>query len=140
MIARPLTDLLRADVKFCFGEREKIAFNQLKAMLCDRSVLRLYNPKTYTELHTDASIHGYGAILLQRDNMSGKLYPIYYMSGKTTAAEMKYTSYELEVLTIVKTIKKSRVYFSDIPFKIVTDCQAFALTMSKKDLCVRVAR
>lgn len=27
-----------------------------------------------------------------------------------------------------------------MPFKIVTDCRAFTLTMSKKDLCLRVAR
>lgn len=28
----------------------------------------------------------------------------------------------------------------EIPFKIVTDCKAFSLTMNKKDLCVRVAK
>lgn len=27
-----------------------------------------------------------------------------------------------------------------IPFTIVTDCQAFAMTMKKKDLCLRVIR
>lgn len=32
------------------------------------------------------------------------------------------------------------MYLLGISFKIVTDCRAFALTMNKKDLCVRVAR
>lgn len=32
------------------------------------------------------------------------------------------------------------IYLLGIPFNIVTDCQAFTLTMSKKELCVRVAR
>ena len=32
------------------------------------------------------------------------------------------------------------IYLLGIPFKIVTDCQAFMLTMNKKDLYVRVAR
>lgn len=106
LIARPLSNLLKADVKFYFGEKEKLAFNQLKAMLCDRLVLRLYNPKVYTELHTDASIHGYDTILLQRDSVSNMLHPIYYSNGKTSVAEMKCTSYELEVLAIVKSLKK----------------------------------
>jgi len=57
----------------------------------------------------------------------------------TTLAEEKYTSYELEILAIIKALKKFRVYLLGNPFKIVTDCKAFTLTMKKKDLCVRVA-
>lgn len=68
------------------------------------------------------------------------IYSIYYASGKTTDAEAKYTSYELETLAIIKALRKFRVYLLGINFKIVTDCQAFALTMNEKDLCVRVAR
>lgn len=109
-------------------------------MLCERPILKLYNPKAYTELHTDASMDGYGAILLQRNSIDNKLYPVYYSSGKTTPAETRYTSYELEVLAIVKALRKFRVYVLGIPFTIVTDCKAFSLTMAKKDLCVRIAR
>lgn len=65
---------------------------------------------------------------------------MYYASGKTTDAEARHTSYELETLAIIKALRKFRVYLLGIAFKIVTDCQAFALTMNKKDLCVRVAR
>jgi len=46
----------------------------------------------------------------------------------------------LEVLAIVKALKRFRVYLLGITFKIVTDCRAFMLTMNKRDLCVRVAR
>jgi len=55
-------------------------------------------------------------------------------------AESKYFSYELEVLAIIKSLKKFRVFLLGIPFKIITDCQAFTMTMKKRDLCVRVAR
>lgn len=65
---------------------------------------------------------------------------VYYASGKTSSTEERYSSYELEVLTIIKALNKFRVYLLGIPFKIVTDCQAFVMTMKKKDLCVRVAR
>lgn len=91
-------------------------------------------------MHTDASRHSYGAILLQRSSDDGAMHPIYYASGKTTSAEENHTSYELEVLAIVKSLKKFRVYLLGIAFKIITDCRAFTLTMSKKDLCVRVAK
>lgn len=103
-------------------------------------MLSLYSTGAETELHTDASMHGYGAILLQRNKNDGALHLVYYASGKTTSAEEKYTSYELEVLAIIKSLKKFRVYLLGIAFKIVTDCRAFTLTMSKRDLCVRVAR
>ncbi|GFY54923.1 transposon Tf2-9 polyprotein [Trichonephila inaurata madagascariensis] len=49
-----------------------------------------------TELHTDTSQWGYGAVLLQEAD-DGRLHPVYYTSKKTNTAEDKYSSYELEV-------------------------------------------
>lgn len=138
-IARPLSDLLKANTPFVFDEPQKFAFEQLKAILSTRPVLNLYRENADTELHTDASILGYGAILMQRDERL-KWHPVYYASGKTTPAEAKYTSYELEVLAIIRALCRFRVYLLGINFKIITDCKAFTLTMRKRDLCVRVAR
>jgi len=39
-----------------------------------------------------------------------RFHPVYYYSDKTTPAE--YSSYELEVLAIIKALKKFRVYKS----------------------------
>lgn len=138
-IARPLTDLLKSNVKFKFGDKEGAAMTKLKIMLSNQPVLNLYRVGAETELHTDASIHGFGAMLLQRNSEDKALHPVFYASGKTTLAEEKYSSYELEVLAIVRALRKFRIYLLAIPFNIVTDCRAFTLTMSKKDLCVRVA-
>ena len=140
VIARPLIDLLRKNVLFRFESREHEAFGSLKTALSEKPLLKLYRVGAETQLHTDACSGGYGAILLQRDSEDNVFHPVYYSSGKTSPAEEKYISYELEVLAIVKALKKFRVYLLGIPFKIVTDCRAFALTMRKKDLCVRVAR
>jgi len=139
VIARPLTNLLKAESKFEFGERERESFMRLKEIFCSNPILNLYIMGAETELHTDASIHGYGAILLQKGK-DNEMHPVYYYSGKTTPAEERYTSYELEVLAVIKAIKKFRVYLLGTPFKIVTDCRAFMATMNKKDLCVRVAQ
>jgi transposase InsO family protein len=62
------------------------------------------------------------------------------MSKKTSDAQRKYSSYELEVLAVVEALKKFRVYVLGTKFKIVTDCDAFTKTMSKKDLNTRIAR
>lgn len=60
------------------------------------------------------------------------------MHFKTTTAEAKLYSYELEVLAVIKAIKKFRIYLIGIPFKIVMDCQAFALTFKKADGCAEL--
>lgn len=140
LIARPLSDLLKANAKYVFGERENDAFKQLKKILSSKPVLNLYVAGAETEVHADASMQGYGAILLQKSKEDNAFHPIYYSSSKTTTAEQKYSSYELEVLAIIKALKKFRVYLIGIFFTIVTDCRAFTATMAKKDLCIRVAR
>ena len=126
LTARPLSNLLKAGAKFQFGIEQEQAFEQLKIALASTPVLRLYKVGAETELHTDASKFGYGAILLQKDDGDGGLHPIYFASGKTTPAEERYSSYELEVLAIIKSLKKFRIYLQGIPFRIVTDCRAFA--------------
>lgn len=71
-----------------------------------------------------------------RDIVMGNCIRFFFISYKTSAAESKYPSYELEVLAIVRAVKKFRVYLLGIRFLIYTDCKAFEQTMKKKDLCV----
>ncbi|XP_047027973.1 uncharacterized protein K02A2.6-like [Helicoverpa zea] len=66
-IAKPLTDLLRKDRKFEFHDEHRLAFNTLKNKLASKPVLKIYDSKAPTELHTDASCVAYAAILLQKD-------------------------------------------------------------------------
>lgn len=139
VIAKPLTDLLKKDAIFVFGPEQRAAMETLKSALCSRPALSLYHPNALTELHTDASRVGFGAILLQK--LPGELtfHPVYFYSKKTSPAEANYPSYELEVLAIVAALKKFRVYLLGIPFKIVTDCAAFKMTMEKKEIAPRIA-
>ncbi|GBN00585.1 Transposon Ty3-G Gag-Pol polyprotein, partial [Araneus ventricosus] len=139
-IAKPLSDLLKKDSNFSFGLKERESFNELKQILSKEPVLCLYNPKSETEIHTDASIDGFGACLLQKSIADNQLHPVYYMSRKTSDTERKYSSYELEVMAVIEALKKFRPYVLGIPFKIVTDCIAFKQTMSKKDISSKIAR
>ena len=94
--AKPLSDLLRKENSFRFDVKEKESFKQLKSDLSHSPVLRIFNPKFETELHTDACEDGLGAILLQKNPEDNKLHSVYYMSCKTT--ETEYQIYHPDIL------------------------------------------
>ncbi|KAG5316059.1 SETMR methyltransferase, partial [Pseudoatta argentina] len=60
------------------------------------------------------------AILLQKNDEDNLLHSIYYTNWKTTEAEECYTSYKLEVLAVIKSLRKFRMYLLDISFRIIT--------------------
>lgn len=139
-IAKPLSDLIKKENEFKMEAEQKIAVAILKKRLTENPVLKIYNPLSETELHTDASQDGYGAILLQKDPEDNCMHPIFYMSKKTTDAERKRHSYELEVLAIVRALEKFRHFLLGIDFTIITDCNAFAMTMRKKEVTAKIWR
>lgn len=139
IIAAPLYKLLRKDNKFNFGEAELNAFMTLKAKLIESPVLAIYNPNDETELHTDASTLGFGAVLLQRKT-DNKFHPVFYFSKRTTETESKYHSFELETLAIIYALKRFRIYLYGIKFKIVTDCNALKLTLEKRHVNPKIER
>lgn len=139
LIARPLTSLLKKEAQFVFGETQRRSFEKLKECLVSDPVLKIYDPDAETELHTDASKEGYGAVLLQKSD-DGRFHPIYYMSKQTTSAEKNYSAYHLEVLAVVRAVERFRVYLLGVPFKIVTDCVAFKHTVKAKKLNPTVAK
>lgn len=140
MIAKPLTELTKKENVFRFGEKERFAYECLKNVLCSEPVLKMYDSKAYTELHTDASQEGYGAVLFQKCNKDNKMHPVYYLSKQTSPAEKRYHSYELEMLAIVYAFQKLRVYLLGLKVTVVTDCVAVKSTMDKVNVLPRIAR
>ncbi|GFX71369.1 retrovirus-related Pol polyprotein from transposon 297 [Trichonephila clavipes] len=138
-IAKPLSDLLRKDPLFQFYAEQQASFQILKYLLPQQPVLSIFNQNSPTEIHTDASIDGLGAVLLQKSIHDNQFHPVFYMSKKTSDHERKYTSFELEVLAVVEALKKFRIYVLGTSFKIITDCDALVKTLSK-ELNPRIAR
>ena len=60
-IAKSLSDMLRKDQLHNFDDKARNAFIQLKTILTQNPVLKIYHSRHETEVHTDASINGYGA-------------------------------------------------------------------------------
>jgi hypothetical protein len=140
LIAKPLSDLFRGDAKFSWHGKQQEAFQKLKECLSNHPVLQIYDPSAETELHTDACASSYGSVLMQRNKEDKKFHPVYFFNRKTSQDQEKWCSYDLEALAVVKSLEKFRVYLLGIPFKIVTDCQAFAMAMRSKNVSRKAAR
>lgn len=139
VIVRPLTDLLKQDVKFTWDKEQINAFETIKRKLTEKPVLALYKPGAKVEVHTDASSVGVGAILYQQQD-NGEYKPISFYSRKCSKEESKYSSVELEALAIVVGLEKFRIYLIGKPFIIKTDCNSLKLIANKRDLNPRIAR
>ncbi|XP_046602593.1 uncharacterized protein LOC124296600 [Neodiprion lecontei] len=100
-IAEPLTDLLKMDNEFVWGDEQNRAFESSRAKLTEQPVLQTFDPKAITELHTDASAVGLAAMLMQRD-AADKLRLVYALSRRTSEPERRYHSSKLELLAIME--------------------------------------
>ncbi|GKB55590.1 putative reverse transcriptase domain-containing protein [Tanacetum coccineum] len=66
-IAKPLTLLTQKSKKFEWGDKQENAFQTLKYMLCDASILALPEGTNDFIVYCDASNQGFGCILMQRN-------------------------------------------------------------------------
>jgi len=84
-------DLLRGDSKYEFGEKKQFAFEKLKTALISEPVVKLNNPNLQTEIHTDASKYGFGAVLLQKDHVDSALFgPIHEPKDITVQGKIRF--------------------------------------------------
>lgn len=139
-IASSLYDCMKTGKDFKFDGKCLESFEELKQKLLERPVLSIYSTSAETQLHTDASSFGFGGILLQKQKYDDDFHPIMYFSRKTTEAESKLHSFELETLAVVYSVKRFRTYLYGLHFKLVTDCKAMQLTLNKKDINPKITR
>lgn len=133
-----ITKLLKNNQPWEWGLEQDAARDYVIQHLASQPLLTVFDPSRPSELHTDASSLGYGAVLMQKVDNVNKV--IAYYSKRTSPTESKYCSYDLETLAIYNAVKHFRVYLLGSPFKIITDCNSIKSTMNKKDLSPRVAR
>lgn len=98
-----------------------------KTILTQIPLLALYDHNAETQLHTNACKDSVAGILLQA-NTNGLFRPVSYFSRKTTPNERKRHSYDLEMLAVIASLNRFRVYLIGIPFRIFTECNALRYT------------
>nr|GFC58178.1 putative reverse transcriptase domain-containing protein [Tanacetum cinerariifolium] len=67
LIAKPLTKLTQKNKTYEWGKEEEDAFQLLKDKLCSAPILSLPEGSEDFVVYCDASLKGYGAVLMQRE-------------------------------------------------------------------------
>ena len=139
LLALPISELTKNDVKFAWGDAQHKAFTALKQALCSAPVLLIPDPALPYTLNCDACNYAVGATL-QQDQGNG-LQPIAYRSRKLTPAEINYDVREKEFLAFVDACSHWRQYLhSDEPFKFMTDHDSLKYHRTMPNLTGRLAR
>ena len=117
---RPLTQLVRKNVKWKWGEAEQTAFEEIKTALTTAPVLATPDWDRTFYVHTDWSKNGSGYVLCQKDD-EGRERVIAYGSSVNNDAEANYSSYEGELTAVRKALKAFRYWIDRRHFVVVTD-------------------
>jgi hypothetical protein len=104
-------------------EEERLAFEKLRNLLLQSSVLTHPDWNLPFEVHTDACNHGLGAVLVQRINGVERV--VCFASRSLTQSEIKYNTFELECLAAVWACEMwHSLYLYGRKFTLITDNEA----------------
>lgn len=87
-IMEPLYGLLRKDAEFNWSEKCQAAFTKIKNHLIESPTLAIFDPELQTQIYTDASLEGIGAIFKQTQR-DGEEKTVAYFSKKLSEAQKK---------------------------------------------------
>src|SRR6201987_3552484 len=120
-LATPMRALLKKNVKFSWTAECAEAFEAIKKVLVSEPVLKPADMSKPFILQTDASLVGYGAVLVQV--WDGVGHPCMYASRALQGRETRWPATQLEVGFVVWAILLFRVFLlSSRPFTLITDC------------------
>ena len=119
-MAAPLTELLKKDAEWQWGEAQDNAFQQLKDMLTSERVMAFPRLDKPYILYTDACDYAIGAILCQEDE-AGIERPIQYISAQLTSTQRRWAVIEKEAYAVVYALRKLRTYLLGAKVTVYTD-------------------
>ena len=114
-IAIPLTKLTKKGATFAWTRECNDAFEQIKARLISAPILRHADPRAPFTLRTDASDYAVGAVISQRDDLTGEDHPVGFYSRQLRGAELNYTTADKEALAVVATLQHFRHWLLACP-------------------------
>ncbi|XP_031376072.1 uncharacterized protein LOC116191936, partial [Punica granatum] len=133
-IAAPLTEVIKKNVGFRWGEEQEKAFQLIKEKLTNAPLLSLPNFSKTFEIECDASGVGIGAVLMQEGR------PIAYFSEKLSGAALNYPTYDKELYALVRALETWQHYLWPKEFVIHTDHESLKHLKGQHKLNKRHAR
>jgi hypothetical protein len=130
-IAKPLTNLIKKDVKFEWNDTHQKAFDELKNKLVQYPILQHPNYKREFILITDSSGVGLGAVLSQKNN-DNKEVVVAYASRTLNPTEQRYPITEQECLAVIWAIQHFHKFLIGGKFTVITDHAALKGLMNAK--------
>jgi RNA:NAD 2'-phosphotransferase (TPT1/KptA family) len=139
VVAAPLFQLLKADVKYNWTPECQQAFETLKQALLKDIMLAYPNWNKEMRVYCDASLLGLGIAIEQE--VKGQWRPVAFASRTLTDAEKRYPATHLECLACIYATQKFRDYLTNVPkFTFVTDHQALTSLLANKNPTGRLGR
>lgn len=134
LIAKPLTKLTEKNKKYVWGKDEDEAFQILKQKLCSAPILALPDGAEDFVVYCDASIKGFGAVLMQRQKV------IAYASRQLRKHEENYTTHDLELGAVVFALRLWRHYLYGTKCTVYTNHKSLQYILDQKEFNMRQRR
>nr|GEY48142.1 putative reverse transcriptase domain-containing protein [Tanacetum cinerariifolium] len=134
LIVKPLTKLTQKNKTYEWGKEEDEAFQLLKDKLCSAPILALPERSEDFVVYCDASLKGYGAVLMQREKV------IAYASRQLRTHEENYMTHNLELGAVVFALRLWRHYLYGVKCTVFTDRKSLQYILDQKELNMRQRR
>ncbi|CAL2266193.1 unnamed protein product [Prunus armeniaca] len=133
-IATPFTCLTRKGVKLKWSDECEESFNELKTRLTTASVLTLPDDSGNFVIYSDALRQGLGCVLMQHGRV------IAYASRQLKKHELNYPTHDLELASVVFTLKIWQHYLYGETCQIFKDHKSLKYMFTQKELNLRQRR
>jgi hypothetical protein len=133
-IAKPITELLKKEAKFVWGQKCEDAYHTLRQHLTTAPVLAQPDSGRPFDVYCDAFGTGLGCVLMQ-DNQD-----IAYASRALRPHEQNYPTHDLELAAVVHALKMWRHYLMGTHCNIFTDHKSLKYIFTQADLNMKQRR
>jgi RNase H-like domain found in reverse transcriptase/Integrase zinc binding domain/Reverse transcriptase (RNA-dependent DNA polymerase) len=140
-IARPLFNLTKNDLEFCWTSDEQSVFDTLKGKITSTPILALSNNSKPFCIEADSSDFATGAVLSQQGLDNDKWHSVAFLSKSLSPVKRNYEIHDKEMLAIVRALEEWRHFVegAEHQVKIWTDHKNLEYFMTAKKLNQRQA-